>query len=243
MKSRPLIPSSKSSAPQEIAAFLSTRIRNGELPPGDRLPTEQALALQFAVSRPVVREAISRVKADGLVHSRQGSGLFVANPSDRRSFKVDDDLASDVTGTLRLFELRLPLEMSAARLAAARHTQVDLVRLEAAHQALVDADDWTDAGVSADLGFHHAIATATQNNYYADLMAYLGGILHDGMRIARSKSRWVDVRGHTIDEHARVLRAIRNKDPESAALAVLTHLESARERMSTGHAVQTQIKL
>jgi DNA-binding FadR family transcriptional regulator len=226
----------KASATHEIASFLSSRIRAGELAPGARLPTEQALARQFEVSRPVVREAISRVKANGLVRSRQGSGLYVADLLDRRSFTVGDDLVGDISGILRLFELRLPMEMSAARLAAARRTAIDLDRLDAAHARMVEADNWSDEGVVADLAFHHAIAVATQNTYYADFMAFVGGVLHDGMRVARSKSRWVDVRSITIDEHARILRAIRNQDPEPAALAILTHIESARDRMSAGHA-------
>ena len=123
---------------------------------------------------------------------------------------------------------------SAARLAAARHAAADVERLDAAHAALIAADDWSDAGVAADLAFHHAVALATQNVYYADFMAFLGGILHDGMRIARSKSRRPDVKSVTLDEHARILRAIRNRDPESAALAMLSHIESARDRMSSG---------
>lgn len=235
--------STKSSATHEIAAYLASRIRDGDLVPGTRLPTEQALAHQFEVSRPVVREAISRVKADGLVHSRQGSGLYVAGPLDRRAFKVDDNLTHDMAGILRLFELRLPMEMSAVRLAAARHSPGDLERLESAHAQMVEADDWSDAGVVADLAFHHAISLATQNSYYADFMAFLGGVLHNAMRIARSKSRWVDVRTITIEEHARILKAIQNRDPESAALAVHAHIENARDRMEGGHTAEARTDL
>ena len=233
----------KFSATHEIASYLASRIRDGDMLPGTRLPTEQALALQFEVSRPVVREAISRVKADGLVRSKQGSGLYVAGPLERRSFKVDDNLTHDMSSILRLFELRLPMEISAVRLAAARHLPSDLVRLESAHAQLVEADNWSEAGVVADLAFHHAIALATQNSYFADFMAFLGGVLHDAIRIARLKSRWVDVRAITIEEHARILKAIRNRDPESAALAVLAHIENARDRMSAGHAAETHDEL
>lgn len=241
---KPRVPSAdKASATQEIAAFLASRIRTGELVPGARLPTEQALAKRFEVSRPVVREAISRVKADGLVRSRQGSGLYVADLLDRRSFTVDENLTSDISGVLRLFELRLPMEMSAARLAAARHSAADIERLGAAHDRMVDARDWSEAGVAADLAFHHALAIATQNAYYADFMAFMGGVLHDAIRVARSKSGWVDVRNITIEEHARILRAVRNRDPESAALAVLAHIENARERMSAGHAAKLSEEL
>lgn len=189
-----------------------------------------------------MREAISRAKADGLVRSIRGSGLYVASPLERRSFKVGE-IVDDVPTIARLFELRLPLEVSAVRLAAARYDGADIARLEQAHVHLTEADDWSDSGVVADLSFHHAIAVATQNSFYADFMAFLGAVLQNGMRIARSKSRWVDVRTITIDEHARILRAIRNRDPESAARAMHTHIEGARDRMSTGHAVETGAKL
>lgn len=231
-------PASKASAPQEIADFLAAQIRSGDLPPGARLPTEHALAERFEVSRPVVREAISRVKADGLVHSRQGSGLYVASPLDRRSFKVEVSPGEDFAVALKLFELRLPIEMAAARLSAARRTDEDLALMEAAHRDMEERDGDVEGQVAADLRFHHAIATATRNSYYVELMAYLGGVLHEGMRFARSKSG-TRVRGLTIEEHARILRAIRERNPELAALAVLTHIENARERMMTGRTAES----
>ena len=61
----------------QVADALSAEIRTGRLTVGNKLPTEAALALQFSVSRTVVREAVSRLKSIGLVDSRQGSGVFV----------------------------------------------------------------------------------------------------------------------------------------------------------------------
>ena len=65
--------------PSRVAAAITAEIAEGRLREGDRLPTEQALAEKFGVSRNVVREAISRLRSDGVVQSRQGVGAFVVS--------------------------------------------------------------------------------------------------------------------------------------------------------------------
>ena len=134
-----------------IAEKISESILAGKFEAGARLPTEKALCEQFGVSRTVIREAISRIKADGVVNSLQGSGLYVAHPFQRRSFKFDQNFESELSRVIGLFELREPVEMAAARLAAARHTHGDLARISAAHAAMINAADWSEEGVTADL--------------------------------------------------------------------------------------------
>ena len=215
----------------EIAEYLSSKIRSGVFPYGAKLPTEHSLSDQFGVSRTVVREAISRIKSDGLVTSRQGSGVYVAHSATRRSFKLGEQLA-EPGDVLALFELRQPLELASARLAAARRTEDDLERIRKAHAAMEDSSDWSEEGVLADLAFHHEIALATGNAYYADFMAFLCGALQDTIRAARSGSGRPEIKQITIGEHARILLAIEQRDPESAAIAMSTHLQGAKERMS-----------
>lgn len=215
----------------EIAQYLSTKIRNGFFAYGTKLPTEHSLSDQFGVSRTVVREAISRIKSDGLVTSRQGSGVYVAHSATRRSFKLGEQLI-DAADVLALFELRQPLELASARLAAARRTEDDLERIRRAHAAMEDSSDWSEEGVIADLAFHHEIALATGNAYYADFMAFLGGALQSTIRAARSGSGRPEIKQITIDEHARILHAIEQRDPETAAIAMSMHLQGAKERMS-----------
>ena len=73
------------------AAALAAQIRDGRLPPGSRLPTEQELMIALGVSRTVVREAVSALRAEGLVVTRQGSGAFVAEDASRMPFRIDPD--------------------------------------------------------------------------------------------------------------------------------------------------------
>ena len=79
------------SLPQEIVASLTGALLAGELRPGDRLPSEQALATEFGVARTVVREAISQLKYDGIVQSRVGVGAFIAQPQERTAFRISPD--------------------------------------------------------------------------------------------------------------------------------------------------------
>jgi GntR family transcriptional repressor for pyruvate dehydrogenase complex len=214
-----------------VAAYLEGAILDRTFEPGAKLPTEGMLSQQFGVSRAVVREAIARVKAEGLVRSRQGSGLYVAPPSERRSFRINGDPARDTDRMFAFFELRRPMEVASARLAAARRSAHDLGRIAAAHEGMSVVDDWSRDGVDADLRLHHAIAVATHNPYYIDFMAFLGNVIGASMRMARAETGQAVRDALTIAEHALILRAIEAGDPDAAARAMEHHLDAARERM------------
>jgi DNA-binding FadR family transcriptional regulator len=102
-------------------------IVSGRYAIGDRLPAETTMARDFSVSRPVVREALHRLQADGLVSSRQGSGTFVARVPPRQIIKLAPK--GSIAGILRTFEVRIALEGQAARLAAERRSKAQLAGL------------------------------------------------------------------------------------------------------------------
>ncbi|KKC33109.1 hypothetical protein WH91_10315, partial [Devosia psychrophila] len=180
----------------------------------------------------MVREAIAELKADGIAISRRGSGLFVADLSDRNSFKVDRPAVLLPENVKQLFELRQPVEISATRFAAARRTDDDLQKLRRAHERMVAASDWAEEGVTADLQFHQMIAAAAHNAYYLDFLGYLGGLMRESIQVARAESRDSRVQGVTLEEHLNIFKGIESRDPERAAHAMMTHLEGARNRMS-----------
>ena len=107
-----------------LNAIISGQILSGERPAGSRLPTETQLAEEFGVSRTVVREAIARLRSDGLVVTRQGLGAFVAETLEALPFRIS--IGSDPEAPHRyareLLELRLGFETEAAALAAERGT-------------------------------------------------------------------------------------------------------------------------
>lgn len=218
--------------PEEIAGILAREIGSGVYDPGDQLPTEQALMARFRVSRAVVREAISRLKSDGLVRSARGSGLFLADPLDRRSFKVTTDLLADRSEMLAMLELREAVEAEAAALAAARRTPLQLERIVASHAAFLAADERSEAGVAADVAFHVRIAEATGNGHFVGFVTYIGGSLAKVIRTVLGEVRTPAVKAVTAAEHARILAAITERDPTAARAALHAHLAGVRQRLA-----------
>src|SRR5574337_1559670 len=108
-----------------VAADLEAWLRDGAWVAGAQLPSEKVLAERFGVSRAVVREAVSRLKADGWVESRQGAGAFVAHQPGRGSFRLIPGGAGLADSLENIFELRLLVETGAAELAARRRTAAD----------------------------------------------------------------------------------------------------------------------
>ena len=105
-----------------LAADLRSRIDSGALQPGQRLPTELALAAQYAASRTVVREAVSRLRSGGLLVARQGSGVFFAAPDAARPLDFDVAVFTNLDAVLEVVEVRRTLEAEVAALAATRAT-------------------------------------------------------------------------------------------------------------------------
>src|SRR5215813_7084968 len=105
---------------EEVVDQIASEIVRGRLSPGSRLPTEQELMATFGVSRTVVREAISALRSEGLVVTRQGSGAYVAADASRVPFRIDARDSESIADVLKVMELRLAVEVEAAALAAQR---------------------------------------------------------------------------------------------------------------------------
>lgn len=207
----------------QVVAALRARIASGELAPGARLPTEQALGARFGVSRAVVREAIARLKADGYVETRQGAGAFVAARPGLASFRIGEEGRLDPADLAQIFELRTAVEVAAARLAAERRTRADLQAMRAALEAMARAIAEGADGAAADDAFHRAIATATHNAYMQRFVAFLGHHFSESRRPHAAQR-----------EHERMYAAIARADPGGAARAADEHLRGSAERLGVG---------
>ncbi|WP_119157265.1 FadR/GntR family transcriptional regulator [Caldimonas tepidiphila] len=207
------------------------QIVSGQLKVGDRLPSEKEICDSFGVSRPVVREALLRLGADGLVTSHQGLGTFVSHQPVARiqSFAR----AQDVASYLRCQEVRISLEGDAARLAALRRTDEHLQAIEEAQErfsrnAINGRPDPQD-----DLAFHSSIAAATQNDFFLEVLQHihesLSGFLRLSLSLTRTGSKHRAQR--VVDEHAAIVDAIREQDGERARIAMQFHLQQALRRM------------
>ena len=217
----------------ELVDSLGDRIRAGQLQTGDKLPTEAAIMEEFEVSRTVVREAISKLQAAGLVETRHGIGTFVLGPGDAPSFKITPEQFSTLQDVIAVLELRIGLETEAAGLAAQRRSEANLAALRKALDGVITAVEAGQDSVAADFQFHLEIARATQNGHFLELMATLGAQIIPRARLEptadMSAERLAYMR-RVNTEHENILDAIASQDAESARAAMRTHLSNSRER-------------
>ncbi len=207
-------------------------IRELGLAPGTQLPTEKALCERFGVSRAVVREAISRLKAEGCVETRQGLGAFVAAHPGEGSFRLMRESEPGGGDVADVFELRCMVESGAAELAALRRTDEALARIERALDEMERALAGGRDGAAADDAFHVAVAAASGNRQLERFLAYMGRQFSD------SRMPTWDEDGHRAGraaqaqaEHRRIYEAIRRGDAAAAGAAARAHLVAAAQRL------------
>lgn len=217
----------------DLVQALGDRIRDGGLPVGSKLPAEGAIMQTFGVSRTVVREAISRLQAAGMVETRHGVGTFVLGQGDASSFRIDTSQLAALKDVISVLELRIGVETESAALAASRRTPANLTALRTALDAFAAAVAQSRDPVGPDYQFHLEIARATQNPHYADLMATLGGTMIPRARLEATTpvtpERLEYLRRVNV-EHESILSAIERQDTEGARAAMRTHLTNSKER-------------
>ena len=216
----------------QAVELLESLILDQGLPAGALLPSQGALAEQLGVSRLVIREATRTLEARGLLQTAQGKRLAVAAPSPAAlSHLLDLAIRRGDDALIDLVDVRLAIEVHAARRAAERASDGDLEAVEASIVAMekLSADE-LDALVRVDLDFHLGLVRAARN----DLLRLLVEALAEPLRASRRRSfRGLANRGLTVGfvvaAHRRILAAIRARDPEAAAQAMAEHLRQTLE--------------
>lgn len=201
---------------------LERQIALGAFAPGDRLPTETELTDSFGVSRTTIREAVGALSHAGLVDVRQGDGTYVAEaPPGRESLDVRLRRAT----ALDVYEVRRPLEVEAAKLAAERRSAADIRRLRsllAERDRLRDAGD-TARAVDVDVEFHGTVATASRNAVLADVYRAFSSVLRETLvGIGRDTVALTD----TTDLHYALVDAIEAGDANRASAVTEALLET-----------------
>lgn len=215
----------------DLVSSLTQQILLGTFKPGDKLPSENTLVREHGVSRTVVREALSKLQASGLVEPRHGIGTFVMARPAQAGLRVGVENAASVRD---LLELRIGLEGQAAALAATRRNDEQLLRMR---QALDEYQDLAAAGdscIEADRRFHLLIAEATGNLYFSEMMAQLGNGLIPRNRMAIAERAGAKLARHAYLanlEHEAILNAIRRRDTDAARAAICLHLSNSRDRL------------
>lgn len=237
-----LSPASHSGAAEEIADQIQQTIINGNLEEGARLPSERDLARMLSTSRPTVSQAIRILVVKGLVHTRRGSGAFVARRSgEGLAASVNLMLALGRDSAPHLNELRLWLETAGVSEAIQRATDEEVREGEAALTRLQESTGDTSAWMSADTHFHATLVRASHNPYLASIYESVHAALiryeHRGWIDRGTVPAWLgaDDAEAVTAIHAPILDAIRNRDSEAGRQAVLRHHEAMARHLSASH--------
>jgi GntR family transcriptional regulator, transcriptional repressor for pyruvate dehydrogenase complex len=224
-----------------LALLLSGQIDSGALRPGDRLPTEQQLALAHGVSRTVVREAVHQLRSRELVRSRQGSGVYVAPRPLNRPLAFDPRVLESVQSVVHVVEVRRVLEGEMAALAAERATRAQVAALRRALKAIDTAAASGQDGVAEDLAFHRAIGVCTGNPQFPLLLGFLEQYLREGMRITRgNEARRQDFMDAVRIEHRAIVEAIARRDAADARRRATEHMVHGEQRLVEGGIISGQ---
>ncbi|HWK43376.1 MAG TPA: FadR/GntR family transcriptional regulator [Stellaceae bacterium] len=217
----------------QVSDWFAREIRAGRLASGEKLPTEHELIAQFSVSRTVIREAMASLRSEGLVVSRQGSGVFVADHRANRTFRIVSDEVRSLTEVQNVLQLRLAVEVEAAGIAAERRSDADLEHMRRSLEIIDASIAAGDSAVEPDFAFHRAISSATGNPYFGRFMHFLGPVIIPRQSI-RPNLETPEQRRFYLEqvqaEHRRIYQAIERRNVEAARFTLREHLEAAQER-------------
>ncbi|GGB06045.1 transcriptional regulator [Brucella endophytica] len=216
--------------PDMVFERMHRAIKSGAYKPDERLPTEHDLAAEFEVSRPIIREALRRLRDQGLIYSRRGAGSFV------RALGLREPLGfgqlENVADLLNCYEFRLTMEPAAAAAAATRHTQDNLAAIRKALEMMRDATNRQSHREDADFQFHLAIARAAQNSYFSTAMEALKDHIATGMKFhGASVGREASGLSRVFAEHEAIARAIASGDAPEARQLMHDHLTGSLDRV------------
>ncbi|CAD7032399.1 FadR family transcriptional regulator [Pseudorhizobium halotolerans] len=216
-----------------VAASLRSQILAGDIGVGQKLPTESQLTEAFGVSRTVIREAVANLAADGLVESRQGAGIFVCERPAMAFASITQDIGMKISHALNVIEVRMGLEIESAGLAAQRRNAAQEAAIQEAFFEFDRLLAMGEATGRSDFMFHRAIAAATNNPFYVEVLDALG------MRAIPCDitSPWgtdsLLTREYQVmlqREHLAILKAVSAGDAEAARAAMRAHLTESQRR-------------
>ena len=216
---------------QSVATQILALIRQGEFPPGERLPPERELALKLGVSRPSLREALIALEIGGQVEIRMGSGVYVS------AVGVDDTGTVGALGDSpsELMQARSAIEGYVVVLAAARMTAAMLDRLRRTVDRMRRLASAGKSPVEADRQFHMLIAEAAGNSVLSRYMGELFDSRHDPIAAAmRGHAESTQTWTKAVQEHEVIVRALQAGDPVAAQTAIRAHLMASEERWMSG---------
>ncbi len=211
----------------EIVGELEKEIINGQLTPGQRLPSEEKLCERFHSSRTVIREAIQQLRGRGLLRTLKGSGSYIADPSLENLADAVQTYSVLTTedSYLELMDFRIVLETECARLAAHNAGEKIIETMKLAQQKMEESKGDQNRFCAADIAFHLAIAAGSKNNLFATVLSGLEKRSIEYATANRGDSQWYH---SVIETHADILDKIIDGNSDGAANAMKRHLILSR---------------
>ena len=212
---------------QKIALAIAAAISDGRYSPGDKLPSERELADEFRVSRPTIRDAMIALEFQGLVEARQGSGVYVTAAA-----PVPEDVTEFEVNALEWTEARRLFEGEACALSAAVVTQEQLTLLERlVNEMAANAGDEEIERLERE--FHMSIALATGNAAIAVGAEELWSLRQQSQPCVSMLRRARTTGGNFLEEHRRIVAALRERDSKAARHAIHNHLAQVIDNLLT----------
>lgn len=215
----------------EIVEQIENLIKEGRLKPGDKLPPERVLAEKLGVSRPPLREAMSALEILGIIESRGGKGNFIKNTFDSTSYAQRVKELEKEESPFDLLEARKAVETEIAGLAAEKATSEDIREIEKALDRMKNTLNDTPRVMEFDREFHIAIAKAAHNSILFQMMNYLADGLKESLWVNIKEKSWA-LPGHPqkyLEEHTKLLEAIKEGDKKAAYRTMYSHLADVGE--------------
>ncbi|HEX7300369.1 MAG TPA: FadR/GntR family transcriptional regulator [Solirubrobacteraceae bacterium] len=218
---------------KQILERIQQLVESGDIVPGDQLPSERELAAQLGVSRTSLRQALTALKALGMVEIRHGAGAYlIATEPDQTVQSLAVALAEQNRRLPEAMEARMALERFIAGLAASRRTEADLERARRALEDMEREIDEGKLGTAADADFHEALCAAAHNNVIPQLME----TLQEHIARIREESLSQPQRPHrSLAAHWRILHAVEAGDPGAAVAAMDAHLWEVADTLLLKH--------
>ena len=214
-----------------VSKTLANYILEGDLQPGDKLPSESELTAQLGIGRTSAREGIRQLEAIGLLTSRQGYGVILNKmtlsmlfPTNQR-IPLADFMTLSKKEIMDLMDLRLLIELDACRLAASRIQSEELARLHALTDEMSDNIRDPKTFIIPDMNFHKEIAVASGNVIYPRIFDIISELFRKQQAVVASLSGAKD---RASRYHLEILKYLEKGDHKRAVLSLKNHLDNTR---------------
>lgn len=212
----------------ELAESLRKQITSGAFKRGEKIPSSKDIETQANVSRSVVREAMAQLRAEGLIESRQGVGVFVTqNAATPRAFEITSEEFKSFNDAIQILQLRMAVEVEMTGMAAQHRTQEQMDNINKALLKMETTIKSKQNAVEEDVMLHQAIAEASGNPYFLRFTQYIDSAMHPNRDIVTkdmSKKEKEEFLNVIKDDHRQIAKAIQMQNVELAKATAKSHV-------------------